>query len=863
MTRSILLVSLAALSLLPSHAAEPLPAGLSRTIQTNCLGCHATAVRKGGVDLQRSAIEWSAASERATWERALRAVTDGRMPPPPLPRPPAAERQALSAYLSDKLTRHTPFGGTIPRRLNGAEYEATIRELFSLPKFRLPMGFPPDTELHGFDNLAAGLTTSAPLMEAYANTATEIADAVFPPPGRVPQKRVWRAPPGDLVTSFSASTVRDGVLRMASRAEDVMRSCTWPARIEIMDSGVYRLTVTASSFRPRPGQSMTLEVWARGVDATDRSKIGAFRRLHTVAIAAGSPQTISFEAELYEGQTPLLRWADAELDHTSQQLPALFRERFARNPRLLAAYLHALHNPDGSPRSPVRLRGRNGYDLINRLMQDESLDMTHATLDSERTRRMLAMIGTTGGLNNLHDTLAHEYFDHGPSLQIHDLRVEGPLAPADGPKDKKRKQLQQSLAGVAPGAVSPAEYARRVVDRFLPLAFRRPVDEATRQSFLNIATRHWQQGRSFDEGMHLLLRTVLISPRFLYRETQPGQLDAYDLATRLAYFLRLAPPDEALRNAARTGRLLTAAGLRAEAERLLPSQPDAPMVRNFTGQWLNTRKLASIMPDPAFNFSEADLATARQEVEWLFAEILGRNLPMTDFLDPDFTFTTKSFATRNYGYPSGSATQTDDARRVVRLPLTRGGRHGGLIGSAATMIATANGVDTQPVLRGVWLLDKILGTPTPPPPNDVPALTPDTRGATTPRQLLARHTQEPRCASCHTMIDPFGFVLENYDPVGRWRENWPKSNAPIHSAVVLPDGTKVRDAVELKRWLVANVDLFSASFSEKLLTYATGRALNFAERNEVRSIVADTRRTGGGARDLALALIAGKTFRTR
>ncbi len=858
MTRHLVLLGLVAVM----AGAETLPPDVAKTIRTNCLGCHSSAVKKGGVDLGRPAIDWAAAGERTLWERALRAVEQKRMPPPPMQRLVAADAAGLSAYLGERLARFTPMGGAVPRRLNGGEYEATIRELFDLPKFRLPMGFPPDNQMHGFDNVAAGLAMSAPLMEAYTNTAWEIADTVFPPPGRQAQKRVWRAPPSELVTSFSASTVRDGVLRMASRAEDIMRSCTWPARVEIVDSGVYRITVAASRFKPRPGQTMTLEVWAREIEATDRSKIRAFRRLHTMQVTAETPETFTFEAELYEGQTPLLRWPDAELDHTSEQLPALFRERFARNPRLLAAYLAALYNADGTPRSPARLRGRNGYDLINRLMEDKALDMTHATLDSERTRRMLAMMGTIGGLNNLHDTLAHEYFDYGPSLQIHDLTVEGPLRPAEGPKDKKRKQIQQALAGVAPESVAPQEYARRVVERFLPRAFRRPVDEATRASFLQVATRHWAHGKSFAEGMHLLLRTALISPRFLYREMTPGELDGYDLATRLSYFLRQGPPDAGLAAAARTGRLATREGLRAEAERLLPKRADAAMVRSFTGQWLGTRKLASIMPDPAFQFSDADIAMARQEVEWLFAEVLGKNLPMTDFIDPDFTYTSPGFAARNYGY-RGATVGGDEGRRMARLPLERGGRHGGLLGVAGTMMATANGVDTQPVLRGVWMLDRILGMPPPPPPNDVPALTPDIGGATTPRELLAAHTKEPRCAACHTSIDPFGLVLESYDPVGRWREKWPKSKKPIETAVVLPDGTAVRDAVELKKWLVANIDVFSASFGEKLMTYATGRAPNIAERREIAGIVMEVRRTGGGARDLVLALMDSRTFRTR
>lgn len=840
-------------------AAEPMPAGAAKALRNNCLGCHSSAVRKGGVDLQRDSLDWRDAKERLVWERALRAVTERRMPPPPLPAPPAADVQALSDYLDAELARHTPIGGNLPRRLSGAEYEASIRELFGLPKFRLPMGFPPDVTMHGFDNLAAGLTLSAPLMEAYANTAGEIADTIFPPPGRAPQKRRWHAPPSDMVISFSASTVRDGVLRMASRAEDVMRSCTWPARVEIVDSGVYRITVTASRFRPRPKQAMTLEVWAREIDATDRSKIQAFRRLHSMQVNADAPQTFTFEAELYEGQTPLLRWADAELDHTSEQLPALYQERFARNPKYLAAYLAALYNADGTPRSPVRLRGRNGHLLIQELMQDPKLDMTHATLDSERTRRMLQMIGTVGGLNNLHDTLAQEYFDEGPSLQIHDLVVEGPLAPAEGPKDQQRKRVQQSLAGVAPGEVSKEEYARRMVDRFLPQAFRRPVDAATRDSFLKIATDHWQQGHSFDEGMHLLLRSVLISPRFLYREMQPGRLDGYDLATRLAYFLRLGPPDAGLVEAARSGRLLRPEGLRAEAERLLPTKPDAAMVRHFTGQWLDTRKLASLMPDPSFRFSDADLATARQEVEWFFVEMLRKNLPLTDFIDPDFLFTTRGFAARNYGIENAAS----DSAGLTRVPLQRGGRYGGLLGMSATMLATANGVDTQAVLRGAWVLDRILGMPAPAPPNDVPALTPDVNGATTPRELLAAHTKEARCASCHARIDPFGLVLENYDPVGRWRDVWPKSGKKIDAAVVLHDGTRVADAVGLKKWLVANIDMVAANYGEKLLTYATGRVPNYAERREIRGLVADVRRKGGGTRDLTLALIGSETFRTR
>ena len=177
------------------------------------------------------------------------------------------------------------------------------------------------------------------------------------------------------------------------------------------------------------------------------------------------------------------------------------------------------------------------------------------------------------------------------------------------------------------------------------------------------------------------------------------------------------------------------------------------------------------------------------------------------------------------------------------------------------MLTTANGVDTQPVLRGAWVLENIIGMPPPEPPQDVPALTPDIRGATTPRELLAAHTKEASCAGCHKRIDPVGFVLENYDPVGRWREVWPKSNKKIDPTGVLPDGTGLKDVTELKAWLVKNIDHFGLCLSEKLMSYATGRIPNYAERNELESIVRLNIDREKGFQDLLLDLIQSKTFR--
>ena len=305
--------------------------------------------------------------------------------------------------------------------------------------------------------------------------------------------------------------------------------------------------------------------------------------------------------------------------------------------------------------------------------------------------------------------------------------------------------------------------------------------------------------------------------------------------------------------------------LRREATRLLPSKPEDAMVQSFTSQWLDTKLLPNIMPDPVFKFVNSEIAMAKREVEHFFTEMLTKNLPMTDFIDPDFHYTSPQFAKDNYQYPI-ELTEGDPYQKtkseIQKLPLPRGGRFGGLLAQSAIMTATANGVDTQPVLRGVWVLENILGTPPPEPPQNVPALPPDIRGAKTPREMLAAHMADKACSTCHSRIDPLGLMLENFDPVGNWREVWPKVNAPIDSTGVLPDGTHINDITDFKAWLVDNIDMFSQCLAEKLMIYATGRVPNYSERKEIEGIVYQNQKNGNGFQDLLLALITSKTFRS-
>ena len=547
---------------------------------------------------------------------------------------------------------------------------------------------------------------------------------------------------------------------------------------------------------------MKLEVYARPVSATDRSQVKAFRLLHTIEVTSEAPAATTFEADLYEGDTVLFRWVNAEMTHEFNELTDQLEAWFRDDPRFLAAWQKAVF-PSGNPGQPetTRLRGRNGWDIVSKLWADPALDLSEATMDTKKTRRLLEVCRSNSGTFEIADALCHFYHERGPALEIHRVAIEGPSKTIESPRDKTRAAARRAIVGNRKEGQADSEVARGMLVSFLPKAFRRPVSDTTVESFLAIATRHQDEGHSFDEGMHLVLRSILVSPRFLYRCIEPadaaGNLDQFDLATR--------------------NRLGESWVLRREAERLLPKRPGDPLIRSFVGQWLDTKLLPGIMPDPKFKFDDEATALARQETETFFTEILTQNLPMQTFIDPDFTFSTIAFVQRNYGFTPPAAKDLpqplsqDELRKFQRLAIDRGSRYGGLLGQAAILMATANGVDTQPVIRGAWVLENILGMPSPPPPKNVPALTPDTQGAKTPRDLLAAHTQETSCAICHARIDPVGFALENYDPVGRWRAKWPGSNAPIDASGTLPDGTVVKNPVEFKAWVVANIDLFSPS----------------------------------------------------
>lgn len=461
----------------------------------------------------------------------------------------------------------------------------------------------------------------------------------------------------------------------------------------------------------------------------------------------------------------------------------------------------------------------------------------------------------------------------GPGLQIHWIEVEGPF-PEAWPSESYRRVF----GDVDPKKGTLAD-AEKLLKEFLPRAFRRPVMETEAKPFVALMAKSLEAGQTFESALRCGIKGVLASPKFLYFREAPGPLDDYALASRLSYFLWSTMPDETLLDLAGSGALHKPDVLRGQVERMLNHPKAQEFTENFTGQWLGLRKIAANAPDKALypEFDELLQWSSVQETHLFFEELLKENLSVTNFIDSDFAMLNGRLA-KHYGIPGVEGVAF---RKVALKPEYH---RGGVLTQASVLKVTANGTTTSPVLRGAWVLDRIMGTPAPPPPPNVPAIEPDIRGAVTIRDQLAKHRQIETCASCHARIDPPGFALENYDVIGGWRENyravgmknkvnnrvgplakylaaWQYGVGPkVESGDVLADGRKFATVEEFKKLLLEKPEQIARALTEKLVIYATGHAVRREDRKAVNAILNEAQKSNYGLRTLVHAVVASELF---
>jgi hypothetical protein len=349
---------------------------------------------------------------------------------------------------------------------------------------------------------------------------------------------------------------------------------------------------------------------------------------------------------------------------------------------------------------------------------------------------------------------------------------------------------------------------------------------------------------------------LMCSPQFLYLKEEPGALDDYALASRLSYFLWSSMPDALLLKLAGEGKLRNPAELDRQVERMLRDRKAAAFVRHFPSTWLRMDKLGKMPPsggDYQFYKNLRVEPLLMKQVTSYFGDILERNGRIEEFIDSDYTFMNQTLAKWIYRREGIRG----ERLRKVKLEDPR---RGGIFTQPGVMTATANGVDTSPVIRGVWVLENVLGTPPSPPPPDVEPLPTDTREATTMRELLALHRKNEACNSCHRKIDPMGFAFENFDVVGRWRDRYKRAKGPIDTSATLSNGTEISDIVEFKRMLMERKELVVRCLAQKMLVYATGRKLEAVDRGEVDRITAELARRDNRLRELVRLVVKSEIF---
>lgn len=445
---------------------------------------------------------------------------------------------------------------------------------------------------------------------------------------------------------------------------------------------------------------------------------------------------------------------------------------------------------------------------------------------------------------------------------VYELSIVGPLEHGDRGETPSRQKI---FVCQPTNAAEEAACAERIVGNLARRAYRRPVTSEDLEAPLEM----YREGRAeggFEAGIELALSSILVNPQFLLRlERDPAdaksgeayKIGSVELASRLSYFLWSSMPDEELLDLAARGELAKREVLENQVRRMLADVRAKSLVTNFAGQWLYLRNLDSVIPDMRLfpDFDDNLRQALRKETELFFESVIREDRSALDLLRADYTFLNERLA-KHYGiqHVYGS-----DFRRVS---VDDAAHRGGLLRHGSILTVTSYATRTSPVIRGYWILKNLVGMPPPPPPPNVPALDDNKVSALLPvRERLQQHRANPACASCHEMMDPVGFSLDNYDAIGRWRER--EAGQPIDSAGSLPDGSEFVGVAGLEQALLARPELFVGTLTEKLMTFGLGRGIEYYDAPAVRKIVQDAREDDYRFSRLILGIVNSTPFQMR
>ncbi len=755
--------------------------GSRAVVATYCTSCHNERLKTAGLALDRINVD-DVAGSAEIWEKVVRKVRGGLMPPAGARRPDARTRDAFVTSIERDLDRawaaHPNPGRPLLRRLNRAEYANAVRDLLAMDVDVAAL-LPPDDSAYGFDNISDALNVSPALQERYLAAAEKIGELAF----------------------------GDPEMGMISETYHVRGDVSQNQHLDGMPLGTLGGT-RINHFFPRDGEY----VFQTRLFRTNFDNM------------RGIEYPYEFELTI-DG---------ARVHHASIGGPADLAAAFER-PKETADAI--------DERLGVRLRISAGpHDVVAAFIGSAP------TADATKLRPFL---------KSAFDTLDWTGRPH-----VRMLTITGPFnATGSGDTPARRRILMCRPTSQR----TEDDCARQIISTLARRAFREPVTETDLQPLLAFYKMGRQEG-SFDIGIERALQLILASPKFVFRvERDPSNLtpgtaykvNDFELASRLSFFLWSSIPDDELLAEASAGRLKNPAVLERQTRRMLADSKAQALVSNFAGQWLHLRNLRNAQPHAdAFPDFDDNLRHAFQrETELLFESIMREDRSVIDLLRADYTFVNERLA-RHYGIANVYGSQ------FRRVPVTEEGRKG-LLGHGSILTLTSHATRTSPVVRGKWILENILGTPPPSPPPDVPTLKENEKGQKpkTMREQMAQHRANPTCASCHKIMDPIGFALENFDAVGAWRTE--DAGIPIDASGELTDGTHIDGIVALRNAILARPDLFAGTMTEKLLVYALGRGLDHHDMPVVRAILRDAAEKDYRFSSLILGVVDSVPFQMR
>ncbi len=841
MKGSLPLLALSSIAVSSSFAADTaLPPFVSEFVSEYCIGCHGEEKQKGDRRLDGLSANVFDESNLTMLEEALDMLNLGDMPPDEkkVRQPSLEETRQMIDWLTGRLTvaadSRSPVS-TVMRRLNRFEYVNTLRDLLGVhtESFDATFDFPEDSKVDGFDNNGESLVLSDYQLRRYIEVADEFLEKAIRFADQKPEPKTYRFTANDFGGVLPEERTRapvtwrinfHGKYLDIGHGQPVERHTNYPLKFSktgVPEDGYYKIVVRAEAINrlDHPYSNSDFKM-----DFSEPMKMGL--------VIAPEPRLLQKNA--HEGRRNVAVYDLAD------EVPTDYEA---------VVWLEKGSTPFVHWSNGVASKG-----TIRKVA-----DKYHPEV--VRTQDYLLQEGLAEAKNLDNKTIGEVY--EGPRLRVHSLEITGPTYEKWPPKS------HQMIFGEA---TSPAMVdIDRTLIEFARRAFRRPQTQDDIQHYADFVRQQRGSGKTLQAALKLGLAAMLSSPKFLYLdegdEAEAVELDSYQLASRLSYFLWSSMPDEELFQLADANRLGDPAILSSQVDRMLRDPKAKAFIEHFTDGWLRMNTLGSMLPDgKSFEsyYSQRLEYAMREETRRYFENLLANNGPVLDFLDSDYTFLNGPLA-KHYGLEGING----EAFRRVRLP--ENARRGGLLGHASILTVTANGVETSPVVRGVWILENILGTPPSPPPPDVEPLEPDTRGATTIRDQLKKHRDVQACADCHAKIDPLGFALEFYDPIGGYREFYPSVDAgdsralgkQVDGSGELPSGERFSDERGLKQVLMDRKDRFTYTLTEKLLVYGTGREMTFRDHGVIEGIASDIAESGYGLRDLVVAIADSDVFKMR